>query len=322
MMETPPALPTEPFRISWNKHGAAQRNAMLAACHRPSLQQAPFYASALYAVEGTQTDFGLIRFNEQPIGMVAVTGRRGLFSAACRLDRGPAWIHAEIPPRMATLVYRDIRKRYRWWRGRSLAAYPELPDTDEHRKLLTDAGFRRIAPGYKTIWLDLSPPLDELRADLHGNWRNQLVQAEEAGLELAVDPDTQTLDWLIGRHEAHMKEHGYRGPSGKLLHALVQAEVDGRLCCDVLVARHRGENIAGALIARHGRAATYLIGWTGEKGRDLRAQNFLLWQSVTRLHSDNIAWFDLGGINDETPGLTRFKAGLGGEVVETAGGYV
>ena len=311
-----------PFRITWNRHNRAQWDGMLAACKRPGLTQTSTYTLALHDVQGLKADFGLIRFQDQPIGMVVAHGKPVLGRAGSQtIYRGPIWIHDEIPGEMQKLALGLLRKRYRLRSGRPVTFHPELPDTADSRAQMSAAGFRRIAEGYRTIWLDLSRPDDGLRTDMHQNWRNALVQGEGHGLDVIDDHACERLPWLIERHGTHMELGGYRGASGELLNALHEHgnETSG---LRMLIAEKDGEPIAGILLATHGDAATYLVGWTGETGRDLRATHLLLWHAVQRLQADGKAWFDLGGISDEAPGVMRFKRGLGGEETTLVGGYV
>jgi len=118
-----------------------------------------------------------------------------------------------------------------------------------------------------------------------------------------------------------MEVGGYRGASGALLEALHKHgnETAG---LRLLVAEQGEEPVAAVLLATHGSAATYLVGWTGEAGRDLRATHLLLWRAVEALKADGKSWFDLGGISDDAPGVARFKRGLGGTETTLVGGYV
>ncbi len=311
-----------PFRITWNRHGRAQWDGMLAACTRASLTQTSTYALALHEIQGLKADFGLIRFQDKPIGMVVAHGKPVLGRAGSQtIYRGPVWVYDEIPGEMQKLALGLLRKRYRLRSGRPVTFHPELADTPEHRGQMSAAGFKRIAEGYRTIWLDLSRAQDELRTDMHQNWRNALVQGERNDLTVVDDRDAARLPWLIERHSAHMELGRYRGASGDLLNALHRHsnEIAG---LRLLIAEQGGEPVAAILLATHGDSATYLVGWTGDKGRDLRATHLLLWAAVARLQEDGKAWFDLGGISDDAPGVMRFKRGLGGEETTLVGGYV
>lgn len=321
-MPDTPDLSTILFQIDWNRHSANQWQTMLDNCERPTLTQSPAYIAATAEVDGTVADYGLIRFQRKPIGMVIVTGKQTFGKAAsCSLYRGPLWIYDEIPGEMLKLVLQKLRRRYRWWRGRPLTFHPELIDTSDNRHILKKAGFRRVAEGYSTIWLDLSDDLETLRSNLRGQWRNQLTQAEGREVEVIVGTSDKQFQWLYDNHAHHMETHGYRGPSPKLLRALRRHSPENQQPL-LLIAQHEGKPVAAILLTLHGTSATFLIGWSGEAGRRLRANNLLLWQAVERLKSAGIHWFDLGGINAEAPGVAAFKHGMGGETVTLAGGYV
>ena len=311
------------FQIDWNCHSAAQWQTMLDNCARPTLPQTPAYAAATSEVHGGGADYGLVRFQGKPIGMTIVTRQRGFAGATnSGLYRGPLWIYDEIPPEMLKLVLQQLRRRYRWWRGRPLTFHPELVESPENRRTLKEAGFRRVADGYDTIWLDLSAPLETLRANLRGQWRNKLTQAEGHKIDVITGTDDDQFEWLYDNHASHMESHGYRGPSPALLRALRKHAPADQQQPRLLIARHEGAPVAGILATVHGKSATYLIGWSGNAGRRVRAHNLLLWRAVEHLKAAGIHWLDLGGINAEAPGVASFKAGMGGEPVTLVGGYV
>ena len=314
------------FQIHWNRHSAEQRQTMFDNCARSTLTQSPAYAAAAAEVDGggskSSADFGLIRFQNKPIGMVIVSRRRTFGGAAsCSLYRGPLWIYDDIPGEMLKLALRRLRDRHRWWRGRPLTFHPELVDSIDNRRILRDAGFRRVAEGYATIWLDLSLPLQNLRANLRAQWRNKLAQAERHDLDVSAAAGDDQFEWLYENHASHMAAHGYRGPSPELLRALRRHAPEGQKP-QLLIAHQNGGPVAGVLLTVHGNSATYLIGWSGDAGRRLRAHNLLLWRAVEQLKAAGIRWFDLGGINADAPGVASFKRGMGGELVNLAGGYV
>ena len=310
------------FQIDWNRHSAAQWQTMLDNCARSTLTQSLAYAAATAEVDKGGADYGLIRFEGKPIGMTVVTQQRGFAGAAnSKLYRGPLWIYDDIPAQMLKLVLRQLRYRHRWWRGRPLTFHPELADSPDNRRTMKEAGFRRVADGYSTIWLDLSVPSKTLRANLRAQWRNKLTQAEGHEIETVVGDNDSQFEWLYDNHDRHMEAHGYRGPSPDLLRALRRnASADQPPL--LLIAQHEGAPVAGILVILHGNSATYLVGWSGDAGRRVRAHNLLLWRAVEHLKSANIHWLDFGGINSEAPGVASFKRGMSGEETTLVGGYV
>jgi hypothetical protein len=138
------APPFNPFRIDWNTCTFGQWEALLSRCKRPTLRQTWQYAMAHAKTEGGKADFGIINFENKPVGLVQVQTRRWLpFLTTCRIYRGPLWIYDEIPGEMLKLVLGMIRQRYHLLRGRPLVFHPEMPDTDTARKRLKATGFHR-----------------------------------------------------------------------------------------------------------------------------------------------------------------------------------
>ena len=77
------------------------------------------------------------------------------------------------------------------------------------------------------------------------------------------------------------------------------------------------------MILRHGLSATYEVGYVSARGRELRATHLLLWQAVEALLRKRVRWLDLGGIaTDRSPGIARFKLGMGGEVSTLPGTFL
>lgn len=308
-----------PFTIAWNTATNAQWDALLAKCWRATLPQCRAYALANAATYGERADFGVISFHDRPVGLVQARLRRLVGPlAAASIHRGPLWLHEEIPPRMLSLALAEVRRRYRLRAGRTLLVHPELADTEANQATLKRAGLRRNAPGYQTIWLDLSPDEAQLRAGLRGNWRNQLVKAEGAGL--AVKPCTDAnLEALLDHHDHDRQERGYQAPSGRWLRHFRTHAPDADFYA---AATSDGTDLtAGVICVRHGNAATYLVGWSGDAGRQANAHNLLLWRAVCDLRAAGVRWLDLGGISTETGGIERFKSGLGGIPVALVGGY-
>ncbi len=313
---------SELFRIDWNNCTTTQWDRMLGACKRPTLSQSRAYALARAATAGGRVDFGIIYFHDAAIGMVQVQIAPLLkILSICRITRGPIWIHDEIPGEMLKLVLRLIRQRYRTRYGRFLVFHPELLDTPTNRRNLRHTGFVRRRSGYASIWLDLSPPEAELRRTLKPNWRNQLRQAERSGMTVIADQSPKHLDWLLQHYAQDKAKRGYIGPSQAMIRALRQHGAANHTI-RTLIASHRGERVAGILLACHGRSATYFVGYSGPEGRRLRAANLLLWHAAMLLKREGKLWFDLGGINNrDAAGIASFKAGLGGQPFTLVGIY-
>lgn len=173
----------------------------------------------------------------------------------------------------------------------------------------------KIASGADIATIPMHAP-DVMRARLHQKWRNQLRKSEASPLivtDQALDPLRHK--WFLQAEAAQQKSRKYRSyPTGFLLAFAAANKGQARLYSASL----EGQPVAGMLILKHGRMATYQAGITTPEGRETCAHNRLLWQVMCDLQKRQITRLDLGRA-DLSPGLRRFKLGAGAEV-ETLGG--
>jgi lipid II:glycine glycyltransferase (peptidoglycan interpeptide bridge formation enzyme) len=289
---------------------------------RSNLLQSWAYGEAKAAHGHWRVRRGIFYSGDEPIALVQVLQKRvaGLLRIA-RINRGPLFLRPLLPQEERA-VWGELARFGNLRRGRVLSVAPELSLSGPSLVLLEDLGFRQFSPrAWESVWVDLGPGLDALRGQLDGKWRNMLTFSERAALKLDIRSDDQPFDWMIARYRELMQEKDFRGPSTELLLLLRKSlgEEDPLL---VLRAVHETEPVAGICLARHGAAATYLLGWNGPKGRSLRANQYLLWQALMHLKQCGVRWLDLGGIDEEnTPGIAAFKLGLNGERYELVGEY-
>jgi hypothetical protein len=272
----------------------------------------------------------------EAVGMAQVFSRRlPLFGARfLRLVRGPLFRPGiERPRRDAALAL--IRAAYPWRQRCLLWWLPELNGGTESEAAMERLGLRQMVTGYSSIRLDLTPPPERLRAQLDGKWRNALKQAEKAPMliELASRIEGSWNDAVFGalmaEHDEHRIDRRFLGPDAAFYQAFAAAAGAAPEEDALLIWAHAGNHqgkprpLAGILVLRHGRAATYAMGWSNQAGRLVKAHYRLLWRAVAELKQRGVAQFDLGGVDTERgAGVARFKLGLGGEVFTLAGSFV
>ncbi|MBC7952365.1 MAG: GNAT family N-acetyltransferase [Rhodospirillaceae bacterium] len=303
--------------IAWDRLDRAGWEKLFADAGRSALLQSWAYGEAKAELEGWHPRRAIISLDGHPVALAQVLEKRlGGVVRVGRLNRGPVWLRA-VSDDEVRLVLAALRAKWRCWRLGALFLAPELP----LGRAALMAGFRpRKAPLWCSAWLDLSVDGASLRKRLDGKWRNMLAGAEKAGLAVEVSIHGPALDWLMERYRALMADKSFTGTPPAMIDALARHAPD-----DVLVLRAlaEGEAVAGILLVRHGASATYLVGWNGDAGRRLKANNFLLWQAVETLQRQGCRWFDLGGIDDVlTPGIAAFKRGMKGEEYTLAGEFL
>jgi len=271
-----------------------------------------------------QNRYGLIHINNETAGLFQFQEVSFLagFVHGITLDRGPLWLPgyggaAHIKP-----FFEEFNKLYPRRLGRRRRIIPETPDGPAARQLLAGTGFKKLESGtsYQTIWLDLTSSPETLRAGLKQKWRNALNKAEKSGLNLEWDLERKYLPWLLKVYGLDKRQKGYPGPEASLIEKISEKAGPN----NVIIGRARLDNdlVASILVLKHGRSATYQIGWTNEKGRAHSANHLLLWEVLNVLKNNGVKELDLGGINDDrAKGIKKFKEGLGGDTITLVGHY-
>lgn len=255
-----------------------------------------------------------------------------------RLVRGPLFTTG-LPQEIRRAALAAIRAAYPWRRRCLFWWLPELNGGSESEAAMAALGLQQMVTGYSSIRLDLTATLERLRAGLNGKWRNALRTAEKSPMLLEVASRAEAT-WhaeafaaLATEHDEHRIERGFRGPDGRFYAAFAnaipaapQASAGGEDA--MLFWAHAGPHlgkvrpIAGILILRHGRSATYAMGWSNAAGRLVNAHYRLLWRAIAELKARGVLQLDLGGVDTEHgAGVARFKLGLNGEVFTLAGSF-
>lgn len=295
----------------------------MADASKSSLEQSWAYGEAVARVQACRVRRCVVLQHDRPLALVQAFEKRSVLPVALvHIMRGPLWLGPVDEPALRLAAYKAIKRAFRLTRRELLFWMPELPAGADSIALLRACGKRQMVTGYSSIWLDLRQSAEALRAALHGKWRNALHRAEQSELRVRSGPGAGQLDWLLDRYEAERRRKRHIGPPANLLRAY--ADVSAKTRDMIILCAYQDEvPIAGVIVLVHGKSATYSVGWTSDAGRRAAAHNLLLWRAILALQKQKVAWLDLGGVNTtRTPGLARFKLGLGGEVFTLAGTFL
>ena len=309
--------------IKWNTQSIDEWENKFSRLPRSNILQSYTYARVICPLQKQKARWGVIEIDGAEAGLVQVLEAGILWNRfhAMVIDRGPLWFEGFGNAMHVKVFFDELNKQFpqRW--GRKRRIIPETEDGMTAQKMIGQTGLKLFAKGYQTIWLDLTPSEEELRANLKSNWRNKLNKSEKANLAVEWDASGKHLSWLIGIYAADKAIREYGGPSPEFLRKyapLLAAKGDlliGRALKD-------GEAVAFVLLVTHGRSATYLCGWSSDTGRETVAHHLLLWEALSVLKQKGIKELDLGGVNDESAeGIKTFKEGLGGKILRTVGHY-
>jgi hypothetical protein len=222
----------------------------------------------------------------------------------CATLRGPVWESGDTGARVAAL--RALRRV-----GLRLVEAEDAGDAG----VLRAAGFRMVATAATVAEWGLTGGADALRAGLQGKWRNRLVMAERAGLEVRERAVAGPCDPLLRAEAAQRRARGYRALPGRFAAGFAGARV--------VEACIGGVSVGGMLFLRHGAVATYQVGHAGPEGRAREAHRLILWRTALQLAEEGVRRLDLGTVDTEgAADLGRFKMGTGATLRRLGGSFV
>lgn len=195
------------------------------------------------------------------------------------------------------------------------------PATDNVAQALAKTGFvksnKRIQPA-KSVVIDLKKSHEELLNEMHHKTRYNIKVAEKHDIKVKIDNDIEIFWQLIkktttrDRFSSHPKSY-YQ----KLL------EIQGGTMYVKLFLAYLGDlPVAGAIVLFSGDTSYYLHGASDYNYRKYMAPYLLHWAIIQHAILQMFSRYDLWGIDANIwPGVTRFKLGWGGRVIEYPGAF-
>lgn len=311
-----------PYKLVKDELSHAEWDSLMYSIEKPNLMQDWYYAEALRKL-GWKIERYTVYFKDNLIAFFQVYKKQFLFFEFIRLQRGPLFLTENHQINHVPPILRMIRRRWNYWKGKTLLLSPELPSIPSNHEALTNMGFKCTQTlRWRSTLVDLSQNEDELIKKLDSNWRNHLKNALKNNLVLKETNEKVDFTWLIEQYEHFKTEKNFTGASKCLLEELYDIMIkQEKIQC--LIALHNNEAIAGIITISYGRSNVYLLGWSGPLGRKFHAHNFLLWQAIKKAKLRDEIYFDLGGVllEKKYESISRFKAGLNGEEYILIGDY-
>lgn len=205
---------------------------------------------------------------------------------------------------------------------------PQLENTSDNQKLLVplQKSFDlRPAPMHlhaqNTVILDLNKTEDELLMDMRRQTRYEVRRSAKLGLQVTEDASEAMFKEFHAVQTETAKRQGFIPPSQKELLAERTAFSPDHLKLYKVV-DSENHPVAYGLILIFGAEAEYFEAASTDLNRKLPGSTALLWQAIKDLKAQGIQRFNLWGIappgveHHRYSGVTTFKTGFGGRVVE------
>ncbi len=264
----------------------------------------------------------VLRRDGEVIGMAQVSIRKPpvIGPGVARVFWGPLWRKKRMPADYAVLerMIETLKNEYAAKRGLLLRIWPIGFENSEAEtiSILGKHGFirnPRMQP-YRTLLLDLSPPLEELRKNLASNWRNHLKIAEKSDLSLIHGTSDEMFSTFLRMLRETVFRKKFITRLDYDLYRQIQSDLPEPLKMKIFLCANKGEPVAAGVFSAIGETCEYLFGATANGGLKFNGSNLIQWGVIKWLKEIGCRWYDLGGIDPSgNPGVYHFKRGLVGK---------
>lgn len=278
--------------------------------------QSPEYGqmNQLLGAKVCTTDFG----GQGWAQMIVRAAKRGRY---LEIPCGPLldWSDAEAVQSALT----EIQKLAKQEKCAFVRIRPQLQNTPENLKQLQKLGLRKSPmhlAAEHTVMIDLTQPEDQLLANMRRQTRYEVRRAEKQGITVSHDNSEAIFEEFHQVQAATARRQNFVPPSLQTLQAERQAFKDHAQIYRADTSD--GQPVAYGLIIGSGQEAAYYEAASTELNHRLPGAYALLWQAIKDLKSAGYRRFNLWGIapagqpHHRYAGVTTFKTGFGGDIVE------
>jgi hypothetical protein len=298
----------------------AQWSDLLMQFDDATIYQTWSYASILY---GSNNLSHLILKNDNQIIAIAQVGIRyfrTLHTATANIHWGPLWRKKNTKYSLENFkaIINALINEYGIKRHFLLRIWPfEIDNPENEAKIiLLDSGFKnnQLASTYRTLRLNLTPSIEDLRKNLDQKWRNQLNRAEKINFTIKEGSDDYLYRIFLSLQQEMYERKNYQAGVDYEQYRLINNDLPLLQKMNIMVCEYENKPVAVSICSTIGDTGIYLLGATGNKGMGLNASNLLQWRMIKWLKENRCLYYDLGGIDPETnPGVYRFKCGIAGK---------
>lgn len=198
---------------------------------------------------------------------------------------------------------------------------PQLPANKDNLKLLEALGLKKSPmhlAAEHTVMIDLKKSEDDLLANMRRQTRYEVRRASKLEITVEKSNSLETFKEFHQIQVATAKRQGFIPPDLKTL----LAEKDNLNSTIYIAKTSEGQPIAYGLIIKDGKEGDYYEAASTELNRKIPGAYALLWQAIKDLKAEGYERFNLWGIaptgqpNHRYAGVTTFKTGFGGEIIE------
>ncbi|MBU1092610.1 aminoacyltransferase [Patescibacteria group bacterium] len=172
------------------------------------------------------------------------------------------------------------------------------------------------------LWLDIQPKEPNLLLQMKPKTRYNIRLAEKHQITVSSTQKPEDINIFNDLIRTTAGRDGFQ-PHPDNYYADQLAILGKHNLISLFIAKDGNKPLATALVSFFGRTATYLHGASSDQNRDKQPTYALHWEIIKTAKQRDCIIYDLGGINlndnHAWAGITRFKLGFGGNIVDYVG---
>jgi lipid II:glycine glycyltransferase (peptidoglycan interpeptide bridge formation enzyme) len=314
------SIPDDFYTVETGPFDHQQWNDILLHFDDANLMQAWSYGAARWGEDNLS--HVVLRKNGEIVSAAQVVTKKVpvLGSGLSHIKRGPLWQARgkERDPEVLRQMIRSLREIYSVQRGMLLRIFPAcVKNLEVIRTIFDEESFdRNLTIGVpKTVFLDLSYSLEELRGSLKSTWRRNLVLAERHNMIIRHGTSDELFAAFAKLYTELLDRKQIDGVVNINHYQEMQRVLPESLKMRVMLCEYNGEYVAGIVVPYLGKIAQNMLAATGDKGLALRGSYLLQWHMLEWLKEHGCRWYDLDAVNHELyPGISQFKMGFAGKL--------
>ena len=275
--------------------------------------------------------YGAVRWGQNDLSHVVIKKNDEVLAAAqlrifkipllnagiAYLSWGPMWRRQgfKVEINIFEKIIKILKEEYAVKRGLFLRIQPNVleENSDEIVSVLHKEGFKKnlkMQP-YRTLMLDLSPQMNEIRKALNQKWRNQLNRAEKNNLKI-IEGSSDELYRIFSNLQKEMHDRKKYVPGVNYDEFReIQKDLPDALKMIIIVCEYGEKALTATVGSKIGDTGIYLLGATGDEGMKMKGAYLSQWRIIEIMKGSGCRWYDLGGIDPENnAGVYHFKSGI------------
>jgi lipid II:glycine glycyltransferase (peptidoglycan interpeptide bridge formation enzyme) len=191
-----------------------------------------------------------------------------------------------------------------------------VSEADVFVPILTQEGFSSVpaeTPS-RTILMDITPTLEELRGGMRPHWSRELKRAERQKLEIVEGTSDELFATFITIYKDMVFRKKFAEANDINQFRRIQARLPESLKMKIMLCKSGDDVCAGLVCSLIGKAAVYIFGATSTSGMKSNGSYLLQWRLIESLKRSGCSLYNLNGINPlRNPGTYKFKNDLAGK---------